>query len=168
MKRYLVAVLALVCLFSSTAQAQRKAGFHGWGPRGGVTINPDQVHLGVHFDLGDLAKRLMLIPNVEIGFGDNLTVLTPTFEVDYRFYDNWGSWNPYLGGGIGPVFVWHDNGGSNTDLGLAIQGGIARQLTSQPGFMFVEVKVGLADYPDVKFTVGWNFGSSGGGSSSTP
>lgn len=161
MKRYIVAAVVLVCMCSATAQAQRKAGFHGWGPRGGVTINPDQVHLGAHFDLGDLAKRLMLIPNAEIGFGSDVTVLTPTIEVDYRFFDNWGSWNPYVGGGIGPVFAWYD-GGSNTDLGIAIQGGIARQLSSKPGFMFIEFKVGLADYPDVKFTVGWNFGSSGG------
>jgi hypothetical protein len=161
MKRYVVATLALLCLSSSQALAQRSAGFHGWGPRGGVTINPDQVHFGVHFDLGDLAPRLMLIPNAEIGFGDNLTVLTPAFEVDYRFYDNWGSWNPYAGAGIGPVFAWYDGGGSNTDLGLTIQGGLARQLSSKPGFMFFEIKVGLADYPDVKFTVGWDFGKGG-------
>lgn len=160
MKRTIVAALTLLALTASPAWAQRKAGFHGWGPRGGVTINPDQFHLGAHFDLGDLAPRFMLLPNAEVGFGDNLTVLAPSFEVDYRFYDTWGSWNPYLGAGIGPVFAWYD-GGSNTDLGLTVQGGLARQLSSQPGFMFFEIKVGLADYPDVKFTVGWNFGRGG-------
>lgn len=165
MKRITLFSLGLLVFLAAPASAQRKAGFHGWGPRAGVTINPDQVHGGVHFDLGDLARRLMLFPNAEIGFGDNLTVLTTMFEVDYRFHDHWGSWNPYLGGGIGPVFAWHDRGDSGTDLGLTVQGGIARQLTSQPGFMFLEVKLGLADNPDVKFTVGWNFGSSGGGAS---
>ena len=160
MKRILPVVWAVVCLSSVPAWAQRSAGFHGWGPRAGVTINPDQFHLGAHFDLGDLAKRLMLLPNAEVGFGDDLTVLTTMFEVDYRFYDTWGSWNPYVGGGIGPVFAWHD-GGSNTDFGLTVQAGLARQLSSQPGFMFFEIKLGLADYPDVKFTVGWNFGSGG-------
>jgi hypothetical protein len=161
MKRVLAVVVTLLIFAAAPAWAQRSAGFHGWGPRGGVTINPDQVHFGVHFDMGDLAKRLMLIPNVELGFGDNVTVLTPAFEVDYRFYDNWGSWNPYVGGGVGPVFAWYDGGASNTDFGLTVQGGIARQLSSKPGFMFIEMKVGLADYPDVKFTVGWNFGSTG-------
>jgi hypothetical protein len=108
-------------------------------------------------DLGDLAPRLMLFPNVEIGLGDDLTVITPTFEIDYRFREDWGSWNPYVGGGIGPVFVSSDFG-DNTEFGVAIQGGIARQLSSQPGFLFIEFKLGLVDYPDAKFTIGWNFG----------
>jgi hypothetical protein len=164
MKRAILVVAGMILVLATPAWAQRKAGFHGWGPRGGVTVNPDQVHLGAHFDLGDLARRLMLLPNAEVGFGDDLTVLTTMFEVDYRFYDNWGSWNPYLGGSIGPVFAWHDDR-SNTDFGLTIQGGLARQLSSKPGFMFFEMKVGLADYPDVKFTIGWNFGSSGGDAS---
>jgi hypothetical protein len=155
-----VILVGLFLWVAAPAWAQRSAGFHGWGPRGGVTINPDQFHVGAHFDLGDLAQRLMLLPNAEIGFGDDFTVLTTMFEVDYRFYDNWGSWNPYLGAGAGPVFSWY-NDASNTDFGLTVQGGIARQLSSKPGFMFFEIKVGLADYPDVKFTVGWNFGSGG-------
>lgn len=162
MNRYLAVALTLFCLAGTPAWAQRSAGFHGWGPRAGVTINPDQFHLGAHFDLGDLAPRFMLLPNAEIGFGNGVTVLAPMFEVDYRFYDHWGSWNPYVGAGIGPVFAFYD-GGSNTDLGITLQGGIARQLSSKPGFMFFELKVGLVDYPDAKFTVGWNFG--GGGSS---
>ena len=150
-------VIALLVTGFSQVRAQRSAGFHGWGPRGGVTINPDQFHFGAQFDFGDLAPQLMLLPNAEIGFGDGVTTLTPMFELDYRFREDWGSWNPYVGAGIGPVFSWA-NGRSNTDLGLAIQGGIARQLTSKPGFMFFEFKLGISDYPDVRFTVGWNFG----------
>jgi hypothetical protein len=81
------------------------------------------------------------------------------FELDYRFSDNWGSWSPYVGSGLGPVFAWSD-GRSSTEVGLTIQGGIARQLSNKAGFMFLEFKVGLIDYPDVKFTVGWNFGKN--------
>ena len=158
MRRLGLLFVATFALLTATASAQRSAGFHGWGPRGGVTIDPDQVHVGAHFDLGDLAPRLMLLPNAEIGFGSDVTVLAPMFEVDYRFSDNWGSWSPYVGGGLGPVFTWSD-GQNSTDVGLTIQGGISRQLSSQPGFMFFEFKVGLIDYPDVKFTVGWNFGT---------
>ena len=161
MRRMTFAIAACVLFLAAPAWAQRSAGFHGWGPRVGVTIDPDQVHGGVHFDLGDLAPRLMLLPNAEIGFGDNLTVLTTTFEVDYRFRDHWGSWNPYLGGGVGPVFHWHEGGGDDIDFGISVQGGLAKQLGSKPGFFFFEMKLGLADYPDVKFTVGWNFGSGG-------
>ena len=47
--------------------------FHGIGPRLGMTINPDQFHFGGHIDFGDLAENLMMLPNLEIGVGDNLT-----------------------------------------------------------------------------------------------
>ena len=163
--RVLFSALAIAVLSTVPASAQRPFGVHGWGPRAGVTINPDQIHLGAHLDLGDFAPRFQFLPNAEIGFGDHYTVLAPMFEVDYRFQDDWGSWNPYLGAGIGPVFAWR-SGSSNTDIGITLQGGIARMLSSQAGTMFFEFKVGLADYPDVKFTVGWTFGNGGGGKTS--
>jgi hypothetical protein len=112
-------------------------------------------------DLGDFAPHVQFFPAVEIGFGDHVTVLAPMFDVDYRFGEDWGSWNPYLGAGIGPVFSFTSRADA-TDLGLTVQGGIARQLTSKPGFFFLEFKVGVLDYPDVKFTLGWNFGSKTG------
>lgn len=148
----------LLLVFAATpVMAQRPFGVYGGGPRVGITMNPDQVHFGGHLDMGDLAPRLMLMPSLEVGIGDNMTIVSTTFDVNYRFREDWGSWNPYLGGGIGPQFISSDFGRDNTEVGVAIQGGIARQLTSQPGFMFLEFKLGLVDYPDAKFTVGWNF-----------
>ena len=161
MKRVLLLTIGLCLLATATASAQRPFGFHGLGPRGGITINPDQVHFGGHLDLGDLAPQLMLFPNLEVGFGNSLTVVAPMFELDFRFLEDWGSWNPYVGGAIGPVFVSHERGGENTELGITIQGGIARQMTRASGFFFLEFKLGLVDYPDAKFTLGWSFGSGG-------
>ncbi len=157
--RRMFVVFAALLLISTTTQAQRSFGVHGFGPRAGLTIDPDQIHFGAHLDLGDLAPQLMMFPNIEIGFDDDFTVVSPMFELDYRFREDWGSWNPYLGGGIGPVFVSADRGGDNTELGLSLQGGIARRMTSSSGFMFLEFKLGLVDYPDYRFTIGWCFGS---------
>ena len=154
-------VLALVLLAGANLSiaGTRPFGLHGAGPRVGVTINPDQLHFGGHLDLGDLAPQLMVFPAIEIGVGDNLTVVAPMFDIDYRFRNDWGSWNPYVGAGVGPVFVSAHRGGSDSQLGLSMQGGIQRRLTSQSGFMFLEMKFKLVDYPDVKFTLGWCFGS---------
>lgn len=158
MKRIFLLSILMGLLISTTAFAQRPFGVHGIGPRAGVTVNPDQFHFGGHLDLGDFAPRLMIFPEVEIGVGSDVTVVAPMFDVNYRFRDNWGSWNPYVGGGVGPVYA-SANGNSNTEFGLTVQGGIARQLTSRPGFLFIEFKLGLVDeYPDAKFTIGWNFG----------
>lgn len=152
-------IVALIMGTSSLLAASRPFGLHGAGPRVGVSIDPDQIHFGGHLDLGDFATRLMIFPSLEIGVGDDLTVVTPMFDIAYRFREDWGSWNPYIGGGVGPVFVSSDHGGSNSELGLTAQGGIQKRLASQSGFMFLEFKVGLADYPDFKFTLGWCFGS---------
>lgn len=156
MKKAIFWALFGILITSQTAHAQRAFGVHGWGPRAGVSIDPDQIHLGAHLDLGDLAEHLVLLPNIEVGMGDNATILTAMFEVDYRFQENWGSWRPYVGGGIGPVFLWV-NDFSSTEFGLTIQGGITRRLKGRPGLFFIELKLGLSDAPDMKFSVGWLF-----------
>ncbi len=153
------AIAVLLLALSSTSSAQRLFGLHGIGPRLGVSINPDQFHFGGQLDLGDLAPRLMMSPNVEVGVGDNVTVIAAMMDVNYRFRNDWGSWNPYLGGGIGPVFYNFDHGRSDSELGLTMQGGLARRLISRAGYMFLEFKVGVVKTPDVKMTVGWMFGS---------
>lgn len=161
MKKLLMILLALGLVFGTSAHAnKRSAGFHGIGPRVGLTINPDQVHFGGHIDFGDLANNLMMLPNLEIGIGDDFTTVAPTFELDYRFRSDWGAWTPYLGGGIGPVFYSHDNGGSNSELALYLQFGVGRgRSASETGHFFIEGKLGLVDAPDFKATVGWTFGN---------
>jgi len=160
MKEIVITSLIIGVLSAPTAfGGQRPVGFCGIGPRVGATLNPDQIHFGGHIDFGDLAENLMMLPNIEIGFGDDLTTIAPTFELDYRFRSDWGAWTPYLGGGIGPVFYSTDNGGSSTDFAGYLQFGIGKgSAGSQSGHFFIEGKLGLADAPDFKATVGWTFG----------
>lgn len=151
-------LIGLLCGFPALANA-RTAGFHGIGPRLGMTVNPDQFHFGGHIDFGDLAENLMMLPNLEIGVGDNLTTVAPSFELDYRFRSDWGAWTPYLGGGVGPIFYSWKHGGSSSDVGLYMQFGIGKgSARSESGHFFIEGKLGLADAPDFKATVGWTFG----------
>ncbi len=155
-----VIVPIIILLFALTAAAgTRPVGFSGIGPRVGFTVNPDQIHLGGHIDFGEIAPNLMMVPNLEIGFGDDLTTIAPSFELDYRFRSDWGVWSPYLGGSGGPIFYSVKHGGSDTQFGLYIQGGIMKGLTGRnTGYFFIEAKLGLVDAPDAKFTVGWTFG----------
>jgi hypothetical protein len=160
MKKIIFAVLIMGLCGSITALGnERAAGFRGIGPRVGFTANPDQIHFGGHIDFGDLAENLMILPNLEVGLGDNLTTIAPTFELDYRFRSDWGAWTPYLGGGVGPVFYSVKHGGSSSNLGVYFQAGIGRGSSgSRTGHFFIEGKLGLADAPDFKATVGWTFG----------
>jgi hypothetical protein len=158
MKSYGTLLAAVLILLLSVSAHAEAFGYQGIGPRMGFTINPDQFHFGGQIDFGDIAPNLMLVPNFEIGFGDDETVFTPTFELDYRFRSNWGAWTPYVGGGMGPVFDSPKYGRSSTDIGLYAQGGIGRNLSRiNPTRFFMEFKIGLIDAPDAKFTVGWTF-----------
>lgn len=47
---------------ASEAQAQEGLGFRNWGLRGGVTIDPDQGHVGFHINAG-----LNLVAGFEAG-----------------------------------------------------------------------------------------------------
>ena len=77
----------------------------------------------------------MMVPNLEIGFGDHLTTIAPSFELDYRFRSDWGVWSPYLGGGLGPIFYSFEHGGSNTDFGAYVQGGIMKGFEALKPFL---------------------------------
>ena len=139
------------------AGAGGELGFRGWGPRVGLTMDPDQVHVGAHMDYGVFGPRVRFQPNVEVGFGEDITLVAFNFEAAYRFRDRWDAWTPYLGGGLGLNWWNYDRyDDSDTDVGASLLGGIERGLKSGNRF-FIEAKLGLADSPDAKFTAGWTF-----------
>ncbi len=155
--RFAVLILAAVPLLA--AVPARAA---GWGPRAGLTSDPDQVHVGVHADFGDVfAPRVRFQPNLEVGFGDHLTTTALNFEAAYRFAKNWDAWSPYAGGGLGlNWYSWNNDvvgrGDTSMQTGLNVLGGIEKGIGRGNRF-FIELKLGLADSPDLKATVGWTF-----------
>ena len=67
-------VISLLVVVPSPAAAQRPS------IRGGVSMNPDQVYLGGHYETGPLVDRLHFKPNVELGFGDDITLVGVNVE----------------------------------------------------------------------------------------
>jgi hypothetical protein len=141
------------------AQGTSQAGWQGWGLRVGASANADQIFGGVHFNLGEFAPDVRFRPTVEIGFGDDRTLVQALAEVHYVF-SNVKPWSPYVGGGLGITYVDWSGGhheGSDAALSVAAIGGIETRLRSGNGLLF-ELKVGLGDHdPDLKFAVGWSF-----------
>ena len=157
----LIAAALAVALVPALALADPNtdAGFSGWGPRVGLSLNPDQVHFGAHLDYGNIARHIRFQPNVELGFGDDVKLFTVNAEAAYRFSSNWDVWTPYLGGGLGANIKSVDSEGENnsqTDLGVNLLGGIEKGLSNGDRF-FIEGKFSLNDVPDAKVTVGWTF-----------
>jgi hypothetical protein len=147
MKSLIFLTLALCLIISSAAFASPQLGL-----RAGVTVNPDQFHFGGHLDLGQVLPPLRLVPNVEFGFGNNLTFIAMNGDLLYDFQDT--PWS--VGGELGLNFVDSDYGHSHSDLGLSALGNYRLRLDSGKTLL-LEAKLGLVDSPDFKFTVGWNF-----------
>ncbi|MDM7915779.1 MAG: hypothetical protein ACE15D_17675 [Candidatus Eisenbacteria bacterium] len=163
MRKLFAVVLLALALFTGLAFAQDETsiGFRGWGPRVGATLNPDQFHFGAHLDFGQFANHFRFQPNVELGIGDGSTLAALNLETNYRINSTWESWSPYIGGGVGVNFVGSEDKGltgndTDTQLGLNVMGGLERGLDNGDRF-FGEAKVGFADSPDLKLTVGWTF-----------
>lgn len=164
MRGILNCMLALMVVGGATmvhADSADRVGFRGWGPRLGLTANPDQIHFGAHADFGNFAEHVRVQPSLEVGVGDNFTLFAINLDAQYRFARRWAVWTPYLGGGPGIFFINVDskgNGhrGSDTDIGLSAVGGIEKGIANGSRF-FLEGRLGFIDAPDFKITAGWTF-----------
>jgi len=149
-------IVFLTCFVFSSLNA--KDIVLGAGGRLGVTLDPDQVHLGIHLDLGELAERVRVQPNVEVGFGSDRTLVAVNPEVVYLF-DKRGKWTPYGGGGLGLNIVNRDRPSrdeDNTELevGLNLLAGIETKVSNSTR-LFFEGKFGVGDSPDFKAACGF-------------
>ena len=147
-----IVAAASLAVFAGPAQAQ------GVGVRAGASADPDQFYAGGHFETGELAERLRFRPNVEVGVGDNVTLVALNFEFTYRLPPNaprlpraLSMWHLYVGGGPAlNIFRFPNDtrseGGFNGLIGLAHSSGL-----------FAEAKIGALKSPSFKFGVGYTF-----------
>ncbi|MFH2051267.1 MAG: hypothetical protein ABIK96_02260 [bacterium] len=137
------------------------AGEYGRDPlmvRGGVTHwdKIDQFHFGVQTDFGELRPSIAMLPSVELGFGDSLTLLTIHGDLVYRFTEvTTPPWGLYGGGGLSLNFMDADHEDSDTDLGLSAVAGLTREFANGHRGLF-ELRFGMIDYPDLKITFGYS------------
>jgi hypothetical protein len=116
----------------------------------GASADPDQFYFGGHLQTAPLLERLYFRPNAEIGIGDDVTVVALNFEFIYGFDSDY-PWHVYTGAGPALNIVnFRDEtdaqGGFNIVIGAAHREGL-----------FVEMKVGALDSPELKFGVGYTF-----------
>ena len=166
--RIAIALAAALAAAGSAAWAAgpeetSQLGLRGWGPRVGVSSDPDQFVAGVQFDLGDFVRNLRLQPSVEAGFGDHKTSLYGNFMVAYYFPVK-AAVTPYAGGQVTAWFFDNDEAhdhrfddGFNTEIGVVAVGGFEARLKSRTRFL-AELQLRLiSDLPDAKLMVGWTF-----------
>lgn len=162
------ASVALIVLLLSLFTPHQSPCDVGVGPRLGVTFDPDQAHVGFHLAFGEFFPGWAFQPNLEIGAGSDATVFALNLEALHRFPEAVGDLRGYLGLGLGVNFVdsdrvfvhptsrdydeWFDD--DDTNLGFNVILGIEKKVPVGDLF-FGELKLGLADSPDAKITLGW-------------
>ncbi len=134
---------------------------NGWGPRVGFSADPDQLVLGGQLEMGEIAPEIDFTPNLELGFGDDATVIAANLDLHYRFQISRSQWSPYVGAGLGIAFIevnldppFRDKSDTNVGGNLLLGAQVPTQAGSR---FFAEMKFGLGDVPDWKLLVGWNF-----------
>lgn len=152
--RFLLAGLITSLFLIAPTFAESDIEFRGWGPRVGLSDDPDQVVGGVHFHLGEFAPNVFWQPSVDIGFGDDVTTLTGNVLVAYRFRPDF-ELQPYVGGQLTVAFYDIDDAGSETEIGPAVVGGFETAM-GETTFL-LELQLGFGDIPDTKLMAGWRF-----------
>ena len=156
LRRSLFALVLLAVL----PVASSASSFTAFGPQLGFSSGPDQVVVGGHLQWGDVAPQLDFVPSIDLGFGDNRTLVSVNGDFHYRI-DTKTQWQPYAGGGIGIHFISFDNPGPGRDNSVTRAGGCfiagADVATKGHSRFFAELKLGLGDSPNFKAMVGWSF-----------
>lgn len=126
------------------------------GARAGYSFSPDQFFIGAHMDLGQVVGPTRLVPNIEFGFGNDMTLICFNGDFIYDFEGTpWG-----VGGELGLIYSSYDVPGlddsfSDTNLGMSLLGDY-RLVLGNGKTLLLEAKVGLIDSPDFKLTVGYD------------
>ena len=155
MKSIAILFMTLLCTLAASAARAQSAG--AVGVRAGVSGSPGQFYAGVHYESEPFADRLRFRPNLEVGVGDNQTLVALNFEFAYYVPLDSGrrrarnDWSLYVGAGPALVIDRFTNN-TNTGGGFNIMVGAQHR----EGF-FTELKVGMIDSPSVKFGVGYTF-----------
>lgn len=153
---WLFVIVGTLILFAPPAAAQG-----AFGIKAGVSAEPDQFYVGGQFESDPITDQLRFRPTIEIGVGDNRTVIAVNVEFAYAVPLRNNPWRVFFG--AGPAFnvisVDDPGNGRATRDDTKTEGGfnILVGLAHRDG-LFAEFKVGALGSPDIKFAVGYSFG----------
>ena len=159
-KRFVILSACLLALFSVTSVSAQEMGFRSWGGRGGLRLGEngfDQFVIGGHADFGDIAYNLRFEPNVEIGFGSDVTAVSIDPDLQYVFRDDpvGNETFFYTGGGLG-LHILDSSADTDTNVKINLVAGIEKGLEGGLGY-FGELRMSFVDGTWFEFLGGVNF-----------
>ncbi len=136
-------LLGVLLLVTGRAEAQ------GIGFQGGVSVDPEQVFVGTHFETGELFRNFRFRPGIDGGFGGDFSLATINVEFLYHVEFGRSGWSLYQGGGPAVVLL-RRNDNTSVHAGTFVTFGFAHE----NGF-FTDFKLGNGTLPTLKFAVGY-------------
>ena len=133
----------------------------GWGVRFGFGDDPDQAIVGAQYDVGEVANHIHVVPMLEVGFGDDHTVVSFAGFAHWHF-KKVDKIDPYAGAGVEAGWIDHDDDGpgqgDNDDFEIQLDfvGGLRFPMKSGNEF-FVELILGTGDLHDAQIMGGFRF-----------
>ncbi len=135
--------MAVLLLTNGRAEAQ------GVGFQVGVSVDPEQVFVGTHFETGELFRNFRFRPGIDGGFGGDFSLATVNVEFLYQLEVGRSGWSLYQGGGPGVVLIRRSDI-TSVHAGTFVTFGFAHE----NGF-FTDIKLGNGTLPTLKFAVGY-------------
>ncbi|MCK9996205.1 MAG: hypothetical protein KAH56_08000 [Candidatus Krumholzibacteria bacterium] len=135
----------------------RSSGSQRFGVRAGYTSwdSINQLHVGAHYYVGEIWPNFEFTPNIEVGFGDSITIATLSADLAYNFTEFFAfPWSVYGGLSLSFNYVNPDWAGSDTDIGGSGLVGTTYTFANDHKGM-AEIRFGLIDSPDFKLTFGY-------------
>jgi opacity protein-like surface antigen len=151
-------VLLMVVPAWAEGEKSSTADITGWGVRFGLSDDPNQLVVGAQYDFGEITNGVHFEPNIELGFGDDHTILSATAACHYHFMDI-ERVRPYAGAGVALAFVDIDHASSNdSEFEIAVKaiGGVMWPLKQKRDF-FVELNLNFGDIQETQLMAGWRF-----------
>ena len=153
-------VAAVLALLPATAFAAPTV--TSVGPRVGASIDPDQLVVGGQLSLREFAPGWSFDPSLELGFGDNQTVIAFNLDAYYHLRMSGTDWRPYLGPGLSVDFMSFDEpfgrrDQGETNVGLDLVAGFTLP-AGRGDHWFTELRFGVGDIPTLKIVGGFDFG----------
>jgi hypothetical protein len=158
--RSAIVFACLLGLLAAPCASAQEMGFRSWGGRVGFRLGEndfDQIVIGGQADLGDVAYNLRFAPNVELGFGSDVTVFSFNPDLHYVFRDDpvGDATFFYAGGGLG-LHILDSDASSESDIKISLVAGIEKAPESGLG-LFGEFRASFVDGTWFEFLGGVNF-----------
>jgi opacity protein-like surface antigen len=157
----LLLILVVLLMVAPVWAADETSGgpdIKGWGVRVGLTDDPNQFVVGAQYDFGEITDNVHFEPNVEVGFGDDFTILSATAAAHYHFKEL-DKIRPYAGAGVTLAYVDIDHAlGNDSEFEIAIKtiGGVMWPLQHGRDF-FLELNLNFGDIQETQLMAGWRF-----------